>query len=295
MNRYLTLGVGSLDPEFGVSYPVPIPGLDDVSSVALGFRAAYVIRDDGTVWAWGQNDSCQLGNGTSTSSPSPIQVNGLTNVVQVVGGFDFALALKSDGSVWIWGNALLLPHSGLDDACVPEQVAGISATAVAAGYDTAYALQQDGTVLVWGDNMYGQFGDGTDTHSESYLPTPVAITEVASISAGNQSAHAIKRDGTLWSWGSNAFGELGNGTADGSLFPAQVAGINDVVVVAGGGQTTYALDSSGDVWGWGDGDLGQLGAGHVANSLVPTRLTALSGIAAISTTPNSMTVVAIQG
>jgi alpha-tubulin suppressor-like RCC1 family protein len=296
-NESLKLGVGSWDTSLQVNYPVPIPGLDRVNGIAMGSDAAYVTRDDGSVWAWGKNNNCELGNGTSANSPYPVQVSGLTDVVQVAAGHDFAVALKGDGSVWVWGSYVARTQDTLSKACIPEPVADISAVSIAAGFSTGYALQSDGTLLAWGSNLHGEFGNGTAAYSATHLPEPVSITDVASIFAGYLLTFAIKRDGTLWTWGADPYmeGVLGIGTTDGSLLPVQVTGMEDALMVAAGGGTTYALDRSGNVWAWGDGNLGAFGNRHELNALVPIQVPEISNIASVSASQFCSWVVAVQG
>jgi alpha-tubulin suppressor-like RCC1 family protein len=289
------LGVGGWDTTVQVNYPVAIPNLDSVSSVAIGIRASYALRTDGTVWAWGQNGYCQLGDGTTANSPYPVQVSGLTDVVQIDAGYEYGMALKSDGSVWVWGNYTVLTHRGSKLACVPEQVADVSAVSIAAGFETGYALQADGTVLAWGDNTYGDLGIGTNETSESRLPVQVPITDVVSISGGNCAGFAVRNDGTVWSWGRNSRGQLGDGTNTDAFLPTQVIGMQDAIAVAAGGFAVFALDSSGDVWSWG-GAGGELYTDwDNPEAWVPFQVTGLSNITAVSAAINSSDVIAIQG
>ncbi len=270
--------------------PIPVqvnvvPGLDGIVQVAAGAYYNVALRNDGTVWAWGDNQNGQLGNGTLSPTTSLVQVAGLTNVVQVAaGGVDagpaspyMAMAVKADGTVWMWGGG-----SG-----TPQQVAGISdAIAVSLTENHHLVLKRDGTVWAWGSNAVGQLGNGTNT--DSATPVQVAgLTGVTAIVAGptvlgGSSNFAIRRDGSLWAWGYNADGQLGDGSHAQRNAPVRVTGIDDVRMVAAGYYHTVALKGDGSVWTWGSNSLGQLGDEGGAGSPVPIRVPNLLDMAAVA-------------
>ena len=141
-----------------------------------------------------------------------------------------------------------------------------------------------GTVLAWGDNVDGQLGNGTFTTSN----TPVEVsglTGVTAIAAGGAFNHhslALKSDGTVWAWGYNGGGELGNGTYTDNNTPVEVNGLSGVTAIAGGGFHGLALKSDGTVWAWGYNVSGQLGNGTNTTSNTPVQVSGLSGVAAIA-------------
>src|SRR5215204_7782511 len=146
------LGTGSRWPDS--AQPQPVYGLSQVEAVSGDIVSGYALRDDGTVWAWGDNSRGELGNGwTGDNLTMPVPVVGLTEVTAI----DGSVALRADGTVWSWGR---VPSGGSDR---PGQVAGLNGiTAVAAGFGTGYALRADGTVWAWGYNTRGALGSGTD-------------------------------------------------------------------------------------------------------------------------------------
>lgn len=272
--------------------PVQVKGeegtgfLTGVVAVAAGEEHSVALKGDGTVWAWGNNLVGQLGNGNmETDSPTPVRVVGeegtgyLTGVVAVAAGSAHSVALKNDGTVWTWGKneygQLGDENMGVDSD-IPVQVKGEDGegtldgvAAVTAGYGHSVALKNDGTVWSWGYNQYGQLGDANhDTHSD----TPVQVkgedgigflTDTVAVEAGSYICIALKNDGTVWTWGGNQHGGLGNGTH--GLFnwsdtPVQVIkALREVTEVAAGSYHTVALKTGGTVWTWGDNDWGQLG------------------------------------
>ncbi len=130
------------------------------------------LKNDGTVWAWGNNDAGQLGDGTTTRARAPARVKDSTDpsgyligVTALAAGRDHTVALKNDGTVWAWGgNYYGQLGDGTISSLTPLQVAGQSGViSIAAGFYHTVALKNDGTVWAWGDNKYGQLGDGTST------------------------------------------------------------------------------------------------------------------------------------
>ena len=202
----------------------------------------------------------------------------------------------------------------------PTLVSGLSnAVAVAAGSDHSLALEADGTVWAWGNNFDGQLGDGTTTDRASPVPVK-GLSGVTSIAAaGNGYSLALKADGTVWAWGNNFYGQLGDGTTSNRLLPVAVSnlsnvsaisagsssvalrmdgsvwewglgkrlpvmnsGISNVTAIAAGGGFTLAVKADGTVWAWGRNHAGQLGDGTRTDRAVPGPVTGLSGVVAIA-------------
>ncbi|MGB9825198.1 MAG: invasin domain 3-containing protein, partial [Desulfofundulus sp.] len=156
------------------------------------------VKSDGTVWAWGNNNFGQLGDGTTINHATPVQVKNLTGVVAVAAGYYHSLALKSDGTVWAWGSNHYgqLGDGTTTDRYTPVQVQNLTdVVAVAANDFYSLALKSDGTVWAWGDNSYGRLGDGTTTNRT--VPVQVKnLTSVVAIAAGSWHPLALKSDGT---------------------------------------------------------------------------------------------------
>lgn len=201
--------------------PVQVNNLSGVTAIAAGNSAGYVfayaLKSDGTVWSWGYNNNNQLGIGDSTQRNSPVQVSGATGITAISAGTTHGVALKVDGSVWTWG------YNGVELYTTAVQVSGLSGiTAIAAGVADSFAVKADGTVWAWGNNTNGQLGDGTTTKRT----TPVQVTGLTGVvsvaaNADNNNSSALKADGTVWSWGINASGQLGDGTTTQRSIPVR--------------------------------------------------------------------------
>lgn len=265
--------------------PVQVSGITGATAVAAGWGSAYALNGDGTVSAWGYNTSGQLGDGTTFERHTPVQVLGLGGVTAIAAGDTSAYALKGDGTVWAWGQnaAGALGDGTTTDRHTPVQVSTLSGvTAVAAGWGSAYALKTDGTVWAWGFNYYGELGDGTTV--DQHAPVQVSgLSGVTSITASaGTSAYALKGDGTVWAWGSNNYGALGDGTTVDQHAPVQVSGLSGATAIGAGSSSGYALRSDGTVWAWGNNGSGELGDGTTTVRLTPVQVSGLSGATSIA-------------
>ncbi len=195
---------------------------------------SLALKSDGTVWAWGDNQYGELGNGSTTNSNVPVQVTGLTGVMAIA--FLSGYGIEGDGTVWAWGDNQYgeLGNSSTANSSVPVQVSGLTGVAaIAGGLYHSLALKADGTVLAWGYNVDGELGSGSNTSSS--VPVPVnSLSGVTAIASGGDTSLALKNDGTVWSWGYNADGELGNGINTNSNVPVQVKSLTGAVAIAGG-------------------------------------------------------------
>ncbi len=201
-NHYGQIGDGTTVPTTRLA-PVRIPGPTAMTQVAVGADFNLGLRSDGTVWAWGDNSSGQLGDGTTTQRDKPKMIPGLTHIIQVAAGTGDSYALRSDGTLFAWGNNILgaLGDGTTTNRLSPGQVPGLTGvTAVSAGEFGALAIVGPShTVYGWGDNAAGEIGDGTKTDRLS--PVPTSLSGVSTIAAGLYESAAIRPDGTLLEWG----------------------------------------------------------------------------------------------
>jgi RHS repeat-associated protein len=154
--------------------------------------------------------------------------------------------------------------------------------AVAGGQYHTVAADTSGTVWTWGYNNYGQLGNGT-TSTNYYRPLAISgVDNVVGVAAGQYHTLALRSDGTVWAWGYNSYGQLGNGTSTNYYSPLAISGVGNVVGVAAGAYHTVALCSNGTVWAWGYNNSGQLGDGTMVSQPAPERLGAISNVVAIA-------------
>jgi alpha-tubulin suppressor-like RCC1 family protein len=284
--------------------------LQDIVAIAAGEKHSLALDSAGRVYGWGRNDHSQAGGAAGASKLVPVEVDlsvlpaGVT-IKDLAAGDVHTLALASNGTVWAWGQntrgQIGVGEPIFETYAAPVQVlldggrgilAGI--VAIAAAGHHSLALAADGTVWAWGQNDDGRLGDGTTTRRPAAVavdlsPLPAGV-KVTAIAAGQVNSYAVAEDGSLWAWGGDVEGQLGNGPPAGSSsVPVQVAGLSDVVE-AGGGITgcfgaqcsagtfhAVALDGSGRFWAWGRNDRGHLGDGTSTNRDAPVAVTGPSG------------------
>lgn len=215
--------------------------------VACGRYHNLAIKTDGTLWTWGVNGNGQLGDNTIAHKSSPAQtVAGGANWKQVAGGDLFSVAIKTDGTLWGWGlNTFgnLGDDSRVDKSSPVQTVAGgTNWKQVAAGNHTA-AIKTDGTLWTWGYNFAGQLGDNTSGQNKSSpIQTIAGGTDWKTVGGGGNHIAAIKTDGTLWTWGFNGAGRLGDNTVANKSSPAQtIAGGTNWKYVATGALSSYTV------------------------------------------------------
>ena len=216
-----------------ITTPIQLSGIANVTAIAGGNRHLLMLKTDKTVWAIGVNSMGQLGNG-NTNSTTPLQVAGLSNVARIAAGDEFSLAVKEDGTIWAWGsnsNGQLGPGGGNTDFNPhpnPVQVTGLPGgiANISAGGAFCLALAGDGTIWSWGKNSSFQLGHGSGS---STTPTPGQIPNfgnVVSIAGGLSHSVALKSDGSVWSWGLNLEGEVGDSTTNTvRTVPVRVSGL----------------------------------------------------------------------
>lgn len=278
--------------------PATLAEFTDVKGVAGTNNNGYVVKRDGTVWAWGSSLYGGLGNGQheDVTINQPVKVD-ITNVKTVVAAAA-AYALKEDGSVWVWGQdgqARGILGDGKEDTGQvydrPVQVVGLSGvSAITASHTNVYALKQDGTVWAWGLGQSGGLGIGSIPNT-GYTSSPVQVkglTGIKAIAAGSNNGYALKNDGTVVSWGYGFLGGIGNGPANANvLAPVTVAGLNGVKGLAAKSESfsssVYALKSDGTVMAWGEGSHGELGTGGLANRNRPVAVKGLGDISILGT------------
>jgi len=267
--------------------PVQVSGLSTVKSLGGRGYHTLAVKTDGTVWAWGWNRYGELGHDTNgspcpnglagTCSNVPVLVSGVSDPLMVTGGGFFNLALMPDHTLLAWGRN---NHGELGDGTFTQRPAPVPVNSVlanveyvSAGWFHAIALTTDKKVWTWGDNSAGEIGTGSTSTTGVNLPVQVpGLANVKTVSAGDGFTAALKADGTVWTWGGNAFGQLGDGTFNDRPSPAPVAGLENVVYLAARDYHVIVIKSDGSVWCWGSNENGECGDNTVVDRTRPVQV-----------------------
>ena len=222
--------VGNGTNNSSVLVPTQVLGLNHPAAISAAYTISLALMSNGTVRVWGTDRKGEMGQGTTgVWSYSPIAVPGLSNVVSVSADFQEPEALKSDGTIWMWGwnNLGQLGIGTATDTNIPMQVLNLTNMifAGATGDRNNCAIRADHTVWTWGRNYNGQLGIGTADQDQHAVPVQVPSFghgDVVLVQTPDWHSLALESDGTLWSWGANDHGQLGNGTTNDAWSPTPV-------------------------------------------------------------------------
>ncbi|MCP9767157.1 tandem-95 repeat protein [Lacihabitans sp. LS3-19] len=251
--------------------PIQVGTDIDWSAVFAGEAYSIALKENGTLYGWGQNNGGQAGNGTFNTVNTISQIGSDTDWTKVSAGYNHNLAIKSNGTLWAWGTNIQgqLGDGTISPKATPVQIGtDTDWDFVSAGFYHSLAIKTDGSLWAWGWNADGRLGTGG---ASSNSPVQVGTdTDWSFVSAGNGQSHGIKDNGTLWAWGWNFYGQLGDGTNTDRYTPVQIGTAIDWVSVSGGEIHSIALKSNGTAWATGSNDEGQLGNGtnNSSNSFV---------------------------
>ena len=253
----------------------------DWKQISSCANSTSAIKTNGTLWTWGQNNQGQLGDNTAVRKSSPVQTIAFgTNWKQVSTGYWQTAAIKTDGTLWMWGRGAegqLGDNIAIERSSPVQTVTfGTNWKQVSSGFwfFTA-ATKTDGTLWMWGNNGDGQLGDNTITLRSSPVQTITRGTNWKQVSCGSYHTTAIKNDGTLWVWGKNSYGQLGDNTIVSKSSPVQTISFgNNWKSVACGFYYTAAIKTDGTLWAWGANYSGNLGDNTTAHRSSPVQTTA---------------------
>jgi len=247
-------------------------------------KFVYYITSDGELYTWGNNESGNIGNGTTNDQTTPylVGINGkIKNVVSHHLGKN-VFAITEDGKLYSWGDNSFGQvgngKSGYNEKQLTPYLVEISDKIkdVVSSYDeTIYAITEEGKLYSWGYNVVGQVGKGTNEHFQA---TPYLVDIKGKIKnvvpSKGKYVIAITEDGKLYSWGKNNHGQIGDGKADDSGISNQLtphlveinSKVKDIVIE---GYTVYAITEEGKLFSWGNNKNGQVGSSNTDNNNEP--------------------------
>ncbi|MCE1174657.1 MAG: putative Ig domain-containing protein, partial [Propionibacteriales bacterium] len=290
VNNYGQLGVGTTSNYSAT--PATVTLANPATTVAAGASHTCARDTTGAVECWGSNSSGQLANGIAGSQRTPLTAAGLNGLTSIDLGTDFACGLTATGGVKCWGSNVVgqLGNGTTTSSVDPVQVNGLTsgATALTVSEEHACALLSSGEVQCWGQGTSGQLGNNAAANSSTPV-TPQGLSSGAvSVATGVNFSCAVLSDGTAECWGTNNFGQLGNGTNTTSLVPHLVSSLSDATTITAGTFHACVTTTGGAVKCWGNNGDGEVGDGNFVNRNTPTQVTGLtSGATAVSATDSS--------
>jgi alpha-tubulin suppressor-like RCC1 family protein len=250
-------------------YIESVGNVRDWKDVATGSSFAIMLKKNGTIWSAGTNTFGELGNGTfKTRNLIPKQIGNDNQWSKVFAKYYRAGAIKKDGSLWVWGanEAGMLGDGTTVNRMKPVKIGKNEWADVSFGYSHTVGIKKDGTLWAWGGNVNGQLGIGNTKQKMYTRPTQIGKDRNwKSVSASGNYTIALKKDGTIWAWGINHDGQMGNGKQEWNKFynqPVKIGKDSNWAKIAARGSDAYAIKKDGTLWGWGS---------HV-NKSVPTQI-----------------------
>lgn len=219
-----------------------------------------VLKNDGTLYGFGENNYGQLGDGTKTTRISPVQVKNIANVEDFDTSNSHSIAVTSDGTVWIWG-LNDFGQLGIDskkDTTIPTKIEGLNdIVKVRAGNRISIALDKYGHIWTWGYNSKGVDDEAIDSDAiKPSIVNELLKTKIVDIAAGDFHFLSLTDEGKIYSWGANDFGQLGDGTLYNSYTPVLIkspsAVKSEVKFISANGNTSSCIDKNGNVYYWGE-------------------------------------------
>lgn len=241
---------------------------DGINSTQGGYTLG--IKNDGSLWAWGNNSDGQLGTGNTINSYIPTRIGNTNDWKQVKATAYTSSAIKNDGSVWHWGKLkIAFETSSPLQSNIPVQYSGINqVNSFAQAMNTNYGYivtKNDGSIWAWGDNFTGQVGNGTIS---TQINNPVQISNSLNFSTiykSDYNSFGLTASGQIYAWGSNFNGSFGDGTNANKSVPTLINSINSCKTLSNSIRATFIIKQDGTLWASGEGNEGSFGNGIEQN------------------------------
>ena len=269
-------GQGQLGDNTTVSKltPVKVCCNKTFCQISGGYQYSLAIDKDGKAWGWGYNVYGQLGDNTIVYKSMPIAVFGNKTFCQIVAGWRYSLAIDNNGKAWGWGynSQGQLGDNSTTSRLTPVSVYGNKTFCkISAGTNSYHslAIDKNGKAWGWGYNGQGQLGDNTILSKRTPVSVYGSKTFCQIITGSQYHSLALDKNGKVWSWGYNVYGQLGDNTAVSKRTPISVYGNKTFCQISGRRYTSLAIDKNGKAWGWGYNTHGQLGDNSTTSKLTP--------------------------
>jgi alpha-tubulin suppressor-like RCC1 family protein len=258
-----------------------IGSLSAITKVAAGGYHSVALKSDGEVYSWGMATNGQLGDGNISNRYIPTgALGGMPACVVISAGEYFTATVDHVGRAWAWGfnSSGQLGNGTVATSLIPVQVVGSGGNgSIACGAYHVLSTNTLGAIVSWGGNDHGQLGIGSKLNKRKYIDIQgildiLPLPDVIRATGGHQHSLALKNDGTVWAWGLNNYGQLGDGTTTNKLSPVQVSGLTGIIDIQAGWYHSLALKNDGTVWAWGWNDYGQLGDGTTTTITTPVQV-----------------------
>ncbi len=259
------------------SSPVLIPITYGTAPRGVSYDSALTLSINNYLFGWGRNAEGEVGDGTYNKVTASLML-GTSTWSKAISGTLHSIAIGSDGTLWTWGrnNEGQLGTGNLVNQLVPFQIGTLSDySEIAGGRNCTYFIR-NGTLWATGQNSLGQLGDGTTVAKSSPVQIGTLSTWSKVFATQDSTAFAIKTDGTLWAWGYNAYGQIGDNTSTNKSSPVQVGTLTTWATVSNGGYGALAVKTDGTLWAWGWGQDGQLGDGTTVSKSSPVQVGTLT-------------------
>ena len=295
LNDYGQLGDGTTQDRHS-----PVHIMDNVDGIAADNASAFAVKNDSSLWAWGCNEHGHLGDGTTTNKYKPVLItDGVLSIsaheLYADGCRSVATFIhKNDNSLWGWGNAMLGWDSDYNQILIGNDGKDIIPSKMMDGvksifvqsfgayselFLSIFVIKEDDSLWRWG---YVYDGYSVDESENCFVFSPAFVmSDVQSITVPDDcdSVYIIRNNGSLWAYGSNCYGQLGDGTTQDRFAPVRVMDNVDQIIANQG--TVCAIKTDGSLWTWGNNYLGAVGDGSTKNRSNPYKVLENVGMAAL--------------